>query len=252
MIGAEIHSCLGFGVDCGILLKGAGVAIAGFILFIGSIYVLLSAIFGRWMGYLVLMVCFSGWIIIQSGLWAWGFWSQGIDTNVNLGPRGNEAAWQVANAGFEVASDRYPEYAAYPAAPWEIPDTTDDETSAELTAAHGAAVAYLAKQANEQLDRDPFAVEGISAAQFTVDGTRFAAAEDGTQLAVIEAHFTAGGPATTLSMYFDTGSVWSYSYLFLGVALLSFAIHLPLLDRAEKRRKVFLTGGAQPAWYGPA
>ena len=30
-------------------------------------------------------------------------------------------------------------------------------------------------------------------------------------------------------------------------------IHNPsLLDRAEKKRKEFLTGGTSPAWYGPA
>jgi hypothetical protein len=31
-----------------------------------------------------------------------------------------------------------------------------------------------------------------------------------------------------------------------------FVIHLPLLDRAERSRKAFLTGGATPPWYGPA
>jgi hypothetical protein len=53
-------------------------------------------------------------------------------------------------------------------------------------------------------------------------------------------------------MYFSKGNVWAYSYLFLAVSLILFAIHLPLLDRAEKQRKAFLTGGSQPAWFGPA
>ena len=88
-------TCLGFNVACGTMFKGGGVVLAGFILFIGSVYVLLAAVFGRWMGYLVLMVAFSGWMIIQSSIWIFGFWSQGPDTKTNLGPRGSEPAWQV-------------------------------------------------------------------------------------------------------------------------------------------------------------
>jgi hypothetical protein len=245
-------SCLGFAIDCGVLLKGAGVTIAGFVLFVGSVYLLLSAIFGRWMGYLVLMTCFAGWMIIQSALWAWGFWSLGPETSVNLGPRGTEPAWVVSNAGITAAGEDFEEFASYPAAPWEEPNLEDEAAASEVTAAQGAATVYLAEQANEELGRDPFGVDGITAAQFTVDDTRFATAADGTDLAVIVAHFTAGGPATTLSMHFDNGSVAFYSYLFLAVSVLLFVVHVPLLDRAERKRREFLTGGSQPAWYGPA
>ncbi|MGI8617392.1 MAG: hypothetical protein ACR2L4_11550, partial [Actinomycetota bacterium] len=88
-----MESCLGFNVDCGTLLKGAGVTLMGFILFVGSVYLILTAILGRWMGYLVLMVAFSGWMILLSAMWAFGFYSQGPDTPVNLGPRGAEPSW---------------------------------------------------------------------------------------------------------------------------------------------------------------
>jgi hypothetical protein len=40
--------------------------------------------------------------------------------------------------------------------------------------------------------------------------------------------------------------------MFLGGSIALFAVHLPLLDRAEKKRKEFLTGGNAPPWYGPA
>ena len=39
-----------------------------FILFVGSVYLLLTAVLGRWMGYLVLMVAFSGWMMVLSSL----------------------------------------------------------------------------------------------------------------------------------------------------------------------------------------
>ena len=68
-----------------------------------------AAIFGRWMGYLVVAVAFFGWMTIQSSLWLFGFWSQGPSTPTNLGPRGPDPAWVVDSAGL----DSYPsgEYA---------------------------------------------------------------------------------------------------------------------------------------------
>ena len=68
----------------------------------------------------------------------------------------------------------------------------------------------------------------------------------------MQSHFTGGGPLWTVSLYHDCGSVPRYSYMFLRGAIILFLIHLPFLDRAEKKRKAFLTGGGAPAWYGPA
>ena len=73
----EQHSCLTFTVECGVMFKGVGVVLAGFILFVGSVYMLLTAVFGRYMAYLVVAVAFFGWMTIQSGIWLFGFWSQG-------------------------------------------------------------------------------------------------------------------------------------------------------------------------------
>ena len=49
-----MKTCLGFNIECGTLLKGPGVTVMAFILFVGSVYLLLAAVFGRWMGYLVM------------------------------------------------------------------------------------------------------------------------------------------------------------------------------------------------------
>jgi hypothetical protein len=241
-------SCLGFGVTCGTLFKGAGVVLAGFVLFIGTIYVLLAAVFGRWMAYLVLMIAFAGWMILLSSMWLFGFWAGGPDTKTNLGPRGSEPAWQVLDAGLTANSTKYSEFTTYPSSPW----APGDPTSADFQAAQGAATTFLAAQANAALGRDPLDVNAIQSTNFTVDSTRFTTAADGTPIAVVEAHFTAGGPETVLSMYHNSGSVPRYSIMFLIGSILLFVIHLPLLDRAERTRKAFLTGGSAPPWYGPA
>ena len=244
-----METCLGFNIDCGILAKGTGVVLMSFILFVGSVYLLLTAVLGRWMGYLVLMVAFSGWMIVLSSLWAFGFYSQGPDTPVNLGPRGAEPTWIPLLASTDATSDRYEAFRTYPEAPWEEPEP--GEQAAQVQSVGGAVTDFLAEQANEELEiphTDSTAVTGVD---FTVDAIHFATAGD-TELAVAQAHFLEGGPLWTVSLYHDEGSVPRYSIMFLVGSVILFAVHLPFLDKAERKRKDFLTGGAAPPWYGPA
>jgi hypothetical protein len=250
MLAQEVHSCLGFHIECGTLFKGAGVTLMSIILFVGSVYLMLSFVFGKWMGYLVLAVCFSGWLIIHSSLWYFGFWAQGPGTPTNQGPRGQEPSWVVLEAGLEVADARFATFADYPGDGWKEPTKGQDPSVQSVSS---AASSFLALKANEELELDPLGTDAIPGTQFTIDSVRFATAEDEkTPLAVVQAHFSGGGPLTTLALYHDSGSVPRYSLMFMVGSLLVFLIHLPLLDRAEKKRKAFLTGGSAPAWYGPA
>jgi hypothetical protein len=248
----EQATCLGFNIACDVLWKGAGVTIMGLLLFVGSVYVLLAAVFGRWMGYLITIIAFAGWMLIQSSMWLFGFWSLGPGTPVDLGPRGREAAWVVEAAGLEPTNpEGMTEFETYPEAPWQVVPQADWAES-EPSAIGGAAQTYMAEVANEELGRDEFDLDAVLASQFTVDAMATASAADGTELAVVEAHFNGGGPRTTVSMAYDGGAVSSYGWLFFILSGIVFAVHLPLLDRAERARKEFLTGGTTPAWYGPA
>jgi hypothetical protein len=243
-----MDTCLGFNVDCGVLAKGAGVVLMAFILFVGSVYLILTAVLGRWMGYLVVMVAFSGWMIVLSTLWAFGFYSQGPDTPVNLGPRGAEPAWVPILASTGETSDRYEAFRSYPSGPWTEPEQGQ---TADVQSVSGIVTDFLAEEANLELeipDTDPTAVTGVD---FAVDDLHFATA-GGARLAVAQAHFLDGGPLWTVSLYYDEGSVPKYSYMFIAGSVILFAVHLPLLDVAERKRKDFLTGGAAPPWYGPA
>jgi hypothetical protein len=151
-------------------------------------------------------------------------------------------------AAVDETSDRFDTYESWPGGPWQEPS---EAQSADVQSASGAVTTFLAEQTNEELGRaetDPTAIQG---SQFAIDSIEFAE-EGGTKLAVVQSHFTGGGPLWTVSLYFDTGSVPRYSYMFLIGSVVAFGAFLPLLDRAERKRKEFLTGGGAPAWYGPA
>jgi hypothetical protein len=231
------------------VVKGIVVVIAAFILFVGSVYVLLTAVFGLRMGYLVLAVSFFGWMIIFSMLWTFGqpkvFGVTGLLPN--LGPRGTEAHWQVFAAGTGPQETRYRETASFPEAPWR-PSSPSTQTSVDTLAT--VVQKYLAEQAHEALGTEEGAEPDSTV--FVVQDVFFATASDGTSLGGAHAFFTAGGPEVTVFAYHDSGNVPIYSFAFLGASILGFLIHLPLLDRAEKRRRAILTGGTAPPWYGPA
>ncbi len=236
--------------------KGIAVIICAFILFVGSIYVLLSAVFGLRMGYLVLAVSFFAWMIILSALWAFG----APGTPRNLGPRGYEPHWQVFAAGTGGVRSKYPQTEKYPFRPWHPPDKTST-TSVDTVEAimqkymAGLATEQLRKQGKEVCSPDELPTRNcfvLDPATFTIDDVKFANADPTTHLAGARGFFEEGGQQIVMFAYFDRGNVAKYSIGFLGASIFGFLIHLPFLDRAERRRKEILTGGTAPAWYGPA
>jgi hypothetical protein len=243
-------SCLGFDVACDTILKGGLSVVMGFVLFIGSVLLLLSAVFGRRMGYLVIATCFFGWMLLLSSLWAFGFWSQGTQTPTNLGPRGIEPTWVVEAAGTQPQAT-IESFSSYPdPQTWRMPGTNEADTGS-VQSVQGAVQSYLAAQVNEEQDKGPFDPGAVQTTDFTVENIRFAA-EGKTSLAAARAFYNGGGPMLTVYLRHDSGSVPVYSYAFLLISLIGLAVHLPLLDRAERTRKEILTGGTAPPWYGPA
>lgn len=242
--------CLGFDVACDTILKGGLSVVVGFVLFVGSVLLLLSAVLGRRMGYLVLATAFFGWMFLLSALWAFGFWSQGPETPTNLGPRGVEPSWVVEAAGVQPRAPR-DIFATYPdPATWRTPGTNEADAGS-VQSVQSAVQGYLATLTNEELGLEPLAPGAVQTTDFTVRDIRFAT-EGEVSLAAARAFYNGGGPLLTVYLRHDSGSVPVYSWAFMIASLIGLAIHVPLLDRAERSRKEILTGGTAPPWYGPA
>ena len=243
-------SCIGFNIACDTLAKGLGVTVVGFVLFVGCVLLLLSAILGRSMGYLVLGTAFFGWTFVLASLWTFGFYSQGINTPVNLGPRGNEPSWVVESAGV-TPSDAYAAFASYPdPATWKTLGAGDAGEAARQSVS-SAVQGFLVKTENEKAGFDPFEADAFQNADFAVQDIRFAT-EDGTSLAVARAFLVDGGPIVSVYLHHDSGSANRFSWIFMVGSFIGLVLHVPFLDRAEKKRKAMLTGGGAPPWLGPA
>jgi hypothetical protein len=243
-------TCLGFDIACGTILKGGLSVLMGFVLFVGSVLLLASAVFGRKMGALVVATCFFGWMLLLSALWTFGFWSQGPQTPTNLGPRGVEPSWVVESAGTQPQAT-FEAFSSYPSGEaWREPGSNSADTSS-VQSVQGAVQSYLAEQGNEELGTETFAPGALQTTDFTVQDIRFATDGD-TSLAAAQAFYNGGGPVVTLYLRHDSGSVPIYSWTFLIASVIGLAVFVPLLDRAERKRKEILTGGTAPPWYGPA
>jgi hypothetical protein len=248
--------------DTATVIKGWGVTILGSLVFFGSVYVLLAAIFGRWMGYLVTSVGFWGMMIIFSLIFVFGVPGS---TPPNQGPRGtryacptcdSEPHWAPVAVAEDISSPRFPSVAEYPGPPWEAAEAGSvdvdslttavgeflaREVEAEEAPAEGAGAEGATEEAAGEIKPTDFALQHIA---FTE--------EDGYRLAAAQVYFSDGGPILEVFAVFDEGNVPLPSWIFLGVSLLMFAGHLPFLDKAEKKRKHILTGGEAPKFLGPA
>jgi hypothetical protein len=243
--------------------KGIVVMLCAFVLFVGTVYLLLSAVFGLRMAYLVLAVSFFGWMIIFSSIWVIGQPTFGIlqirGTLSNLGPRGTEAHWQVFAAGTGPVQTKYAETVEYPGGPWEAPTPG---LKSSVDSAKSAIQKYLAAQAatvfEDQGQKVCDPAEPLEENCVTIDPTTFVVEDfrfthhGKTSLVATHAFYQVGGPELTVYAYHDSGNLQVYSWSFFAASMVLFFAHLPLLDRAEKRRKAILTGGTAPPWYGPA
>jgi hypothetical protein len=225
-------------------IEGTLVIVASMVLFPGTVWLLLSAVFGVRMGYLVSATGFFGFMVILSALWAFG----APGTPAFLGPKGELPTWKPLAAGSTLTSN-VEAVEQYPAGPWQDP-AQKQALSADVEAATLAFQEFLAEEAAAELRRAGLQGE-VTPDSFEIADVRFATVDD-TRLAAATGFAETGGPEVVVVGWKDPGNESLPSYLFLVGSVIGFAAHLPFLDRAERRRKEILTGGQQAPWRGPA
>jgi hypothetical protein len=226
-------------------IEGVLVVVSGLLIFGGSVFLLLSAIFGLRMGYLLAATGFFAFMLILSALWVFG----APGTPRYLGPKGELPAWIPLAAGQQLTSPTYPVVEQFPDDPWTSPEE-DPSLTAEVEAATLAMQEFLAEEAQAELSREQ--IEGeVAPDDFQITDLEFVTV-DGTPLSAARAFASGGGPEVTVVAYKDPGNEPLPSYLFLVGSVIGFVVHLPFLDRAERKRKEILTGGQQAPWRGPA
>lgn len=224
-------------------IEGSLAVISALVLFCGSVYLLLAAVFGLRMAYLVAATGFFGFMLILAALWVFG----APGTPRFLGPKGDLPSWQAVGAGQDLRSPTFPVIDQYPGGPWREPQGGE---AAEVEPVTQAAQEFLAEEATGEFRQE--AIEGeVTPEDFQVENVRFTES-DGTRLAAATAFPEGGGREVTVVTVHDEGNEPVPSYIALAIAVVGFGIHVPLLDRAERRRKDVLTGGDQPPWRGPA
>jgi hypothetical protein len=221
---------------------GWGVLIAAMVLFPGTVWLLTGAIFGNRMGYLISATSFFAFMIILSALWTFG----APETPRYLGPKGDLPAWVPVAAGQQLVSDAVPLIEQYPGEPWRSAKEADPESEAATLAFQE----FLAEEATAELEGENIEAE-VESSEFTIEGLVFAEVEE-RPVAMARGFATEGGPEVLVFGYKDPGNEPLPSYLSLAFSIIGFAVHLPFLDRAERKRKEILTGGGQPPFRGPA
>jgi hypothetical protein len=233
---AQVSHCTD---TCGIL-----VLVASMVLFPGSVWLLTASVFGNRMGYLISATSFFAFMVILSALWVFG----APGTNRFLGPKGALPSWVAVAAGSELSSPSLPIVEEYPEGPWKSPSQAG--LAAEAEAATLAFQEVLAEEANREL-KDAGLEGEVAAESFTITNIRFAEIDE-RPVAMARAFSSEGGPEVTVFGYKDPGNEPVPSYVSFALSLIGFGVHLPFLDRAERRRKDVLTGGGQPPFRGPA
>ena len=250
---AGSHAASGSHIDCGTLFKGAGVTIMAFILFVGSVYLMLSVVFGRWMGYLVLAVSLLGLADRSSrrcGSSASG--RRASRRRRTSGPRGPEPAWVVLEAGPHPTSEPLRDVRRRIRA--TVGGPTERRPTPSRPVREQRRHVVPGRAGERGAGPRPRATRRHHRARSSRSTRRRSPRPRTARRRWRWCRRTSPAAGRSdVSLYHDSGSVPA---LLLdvpgGVDHRCSLIHLPLLDRAEKKRKEFLTGGSAPAWYGPA
>jgi hypothetical protein len=215
-----------------IFTVGVGVVLSGIIVFVGSVWLLLSMVLGPRLAYFVAASITLAFLLIISVAWS-----------VNpLGPVGELPSWGPVAIGEDASQLEFGPASSYPDSPWRVPseeDATEQTQKSELETDAGD---YFETALTEG-DLD---VPAGSTGAASTDETRFLE-QDGDLFGAVTLEVTppAGGgggataePATVVTVLeYDPGDPLGRARIAVAGAFVLLVLHLFGLSRSERRAR---------------
>jgi hypothetical protein len=207
-----------------IFVTGVAVTVAGIIVFIGSIFLLLSLVMGGRLAYFVTASVTLAILVILGVVWS-----------INpLGPVGQLPEWEPQAAGDTPSQINFGPMSSYPNGPWKTPNKSDAQQVALASAMQGVATAALQSGITSGKVKN-FATTGTA----VVDGTKTRLLLQGTkQFGAVTYASTTGKPASAVALFYYTPGdpLGPPRKITLGLFIV-FALHLFGMNRIERRAR---------------
>lgn len=223
----------------------------GALVFFGTAYMLLRSNVGTRRAYLVLGTSFFGFMIILGLFWTFGAPGTPQAVGPSYLPGQPRDAYQpkwvpFAQDSLVAERDTYSFVQDYPEGFGEVPEDMGDRAQDGA----GSIAGFFAEEDTE-IDRKP--VGGFSE-DWQVDEIRYAEADNGLPVIAVTyletgdqgEEVVADPEEVTLFGFFDPGAILFPGLVVVGVAVLGFAIHAPLLAADENRQRREEAEAAQP------
>jgi hypothetical protein len=217
-----------------IFVTGVAVTVAGIVVFIGSIFLVLSLVLGGRLAYFVTASVTLAVLLILGVVWS-----------INpLGPVGQLPEWEPQAAADTTSQIDFGPMSSYPGGPWQTPDKNDAAQVALASAMQGVATAAL--QSGIQKGK---VTNFPTTATAVVDGTKTRLLTQGSkQYGAVTYGSTTGKPASAVALFFyNPGDpLGPPRKITLGIFIV-FALHLFGMNRVERKAKTAGNGGSTDA-----
>ena len=215
-----------------LFVTGLGVTISAFVVFCGSVWLLLTVVLGARLAYFVTASITLAFILMMGVVWSF----------VQLGPVGDLPSFSAEAVG-EGGDVDFGAAGSFPDEPWRVPDEDDDTESTQKSEAESAATDAVAEAISAG---DVTSIENPDQATALSDATRLLEQDGVTYAGVIVQQTTTGGdqepeldPAAEgnvlVVLQYDPGNPLGLARsITIGVFVLLVA-HLVGLSRSERK-----------------
>ena len=227
-----------------LFIEGVAAVVSAIIVFIGSIWLLMTMVMGARLAYFVTASVALGFIFIMTLVWSYG---------TPLGPVGVMPEWHGVDIGQTAAEiEGFGPATEYPEGSWEAPDEEDQAAVTKAAELDSAALDYLAEKIGEQ-EGGEFTAEAdatvVAESQrlLTQGDKEYGAVTLEASTSAIEKFkeadddqldtITPEDASAVVVMEYDPGNPLGKARIIAGGTFVVFAMHLFGLSRAERKTK---------------